>query len=154
MIGTEAQPSAGAQIQPGPKTVSQVLGEICWLMTQSQLHKMMFIADLEWMVMPPVLLEQFRIFYAPDGRPAGLALWGFVSKETEERLRQHKARLAPQEWRGGDNAWLIELIAPFGGQDEMLADLAGGVFKNKTFKYQMTSPTGTVDVVTHTPKTN
>lgn len=35
------------------KTISAVLGEIVWLMSQSPLHKQFFISDLEWFVMTP-----------------------------------------------------------------------------------------------------
>lgn len=138
------------QPAPPPKTVSHVLGEITWLLSQSPLHKNLFIADLEWMVMPAILLEQFRIFHAPDQRPAGLILWASISDETEERLRGGQIRLAPQEWKGGSNLWLIEMVAPFGGQDEMLADAATSIFQGNSFKYQRTGPNG-VEVVTHSP---
>jgi hypothetical protein len=56
-----AQAPAGAA-----RTVSAVLGEMVWLLTQSKRHaQAFFIADLEWMAMPPILLQQFRLFYAP-----------------------------------------------------------------------------------------
>lgn len=135
---------------PPPKTVSHVLGEITWLLSQSQIHKNLFISDLEWAVMPAILLEQFRIYPGADQRPAGLVLWGMVSDETEERLRNHQVKLAPHEWKGGSNAWLIEMVAPFGGQEEMLADMAATIFDGKPFKYQKTGPNG-VEVVTHAP---
>ena len=47
---------------PAPKTVAQMLGEITWLMTQSPIHKQLFIGDLEWFAMPAILVEQFCIF--------------------------------------------------------------------------------------------
>jgi len=50
-----------------------VLGEIVWLMSQSSLHKQFFISDLEWFVMTPVLLQQFRTYYATD-KPVGVVL--------------------------------------------------------------------------------
>lgn len=136
-----------------PKTVSHVLGEITWLFSQSPLHKNLFISDLEWMVMPAILLEQFRIFYGPNQQPAGLILWGSVSDETEQRLINHQIKLAPHEWKGGDNLWLIEMVSPFGGQDEMLADMAATVFKGKSFKYHRTGPNGP-EVVLHNPTTH
>jgi hypothetical protein len=55
------------------KTVAQVLGEITWLMTQSAGHKSFFIGDLEWMVMTPILMQQFRMFYEKD-KPIGVVL--------------------------------------------------------------------------------
>lgn len=142
---TPVQPAAQS-----PKTVSQVLGEITWLLSQSPLHKNLFISDLEWMVMPAILLEQFRIFPGPDQTPAGLVLWGSISEETEGRLRNHQIRLAPYEWKGGPHLWIIEMVAPFGGQDEMLADVAATIFKGKSFKYQIVGPNG-VEVITHSP---
>jgi cytolysin-activating lysine-acyltransferase len=147
---TFATPPAG--MQPA-KTVSQVLGEITWLLSQSPLHKYLFVADLEWFLMPALLLEQFRIFPGANGQPAGLVLWGEISDETEQRLRANKVRLAPHEWKDGPNLWLIEMVAPFGGQDEMLADCAATIFQGKPFKYQLTGPAG-VEVATYQPTIN
>src|SRR5436190_902353 len=58
-------PAAAGQSQATSpaKTVAQVLGEITWLMTQSPRHKAIALGDLEWLVMPAILLRQFRIFY-------------------------------------------------------------------------------------------
>ena len=64
-----------------------MLGEIVWLMSQSPIHKQFYISDLEWFVMTPVLLQQFRIFYASD-RPVGVLLWAFASDEVEARLER------------------------------------------------------------------
>ena len=36
--------------------------------------------------------------------------------------------MAPNDWQSGDRLWLVELIAPFGGQEEMLKDLQVNVF--------------------------
>src|SRR5262245_46848392 len=79
-IFTDLPPSGSA------RTVSAVLGEIVWLLTQSPQHKQaFFLADLEWMAMPPILLQQFRMFYAKD-KPIGVILWAFVSDEVAGRL--------------------------------------------------------------------
>lgn len=126
-----AEDAAARQPQ---KTVSQVLGEVTWLMTQSPTHKQLFIGDLEWFCMPALLLEQFRIYNGPNS-PAAVAFWAYVSEETEERLKAGAHKLRPDEWRNGDRAWLIELVAPFGGQEETLADLAATVFKGEAFKF-------------------
>ena len=116
------------------KTVSHMLGEITWLLSQSQVHKNLFISDLEWMVMPAILLEQFRIFYGPNS-PAAVALWAHVSADTDKRLRDGESRLRADEWKGGDIPWLIELVAPFGAQEEILTDLDKAVFGGKAYNY-------------------
>ena len=130
----------GTPVRPfQQKTVSHVLGEITWLMSQSPLHKQMFIGDLEWFAMPAILLEQFRIFQGPQS-PAGLAMWATLSDEADQRMRAGGSRLRPDEWRSGENLWLVELIAPFGGQDEMLADLAKNVFPGRSFRFHVATP--------------
>lgn len=139
----------------GPqKTVSQVLGEITWLMTQSPVHKQLFVGDLEWFCMPAILLEQFRIFYGPTPQtPAAVALWASVSEETETRLKGGAQKLRPDEWKGGDRLWLIELIAPFGAQDEVMRDLASSVFEGKSFKFHQSTKEGGRTVATYDPST-
>ena len=128
-------------VNPAPKTLAQMLGEITWLMTQSPIHKQLFIGDLEWFAMPAILVEQFRIFYGPNS-PAAVALWAMVSEETEERLKAGAHKLRADEWQGGDRPWLIELIAPFGAQDEILADLSTSVFGGKPFSFHTATPEG------------
>lgn len=123
------------------KTVSQVLGEITWLLTQSPLHKQLFIGDLEWFAMPAILLEQFRIWNGPNS-PAAVAFWALVSDETQERLQAGAHKLRPDEWKAGQNLWLIELVAPFGATDEILADLSASVFEGAPFKFHNVGPDG------------
>ena len=48
------------------------------------------------------------------------------------------------EWTAGDLPWLIELIAPFGGQEEILKDLSSEIFKDKPFTFHTTTPQGRV----------
>jgi len=127
--------SAFNQPTPGPekRTVAQVMGEIVWLLSQSPQHKNFFIADLEWLVMTPILLNQFRIFYAPD-RPIGVAFWAYVNERVDERLSGGNARLAPADWKSGDILWLVDIVAPYGGQEEMLQDLKVKVFPEQPIK--------------------
>ena len=66
--------AAGTAAPKSAPTVSHLLGEITWLMTQSPLHKAMQIGDIEWLAMPALIHRQFYIFRDGD-RPVGLALW-------------------------------------------------------------------------------
>lgn len=118
------------------------VGQIVWLMTQSPAHKNFFISDLEWMVMPPMLLRQFRIFPGKS-QPMGVALWASLSPEVEKRLEAGGTRLAPNEWKSGDSVWLVDLIAPFGHQETMLEDIKKKtIFAGKSFKMHLNSPEG------------
>ncbi|MAU41544.1 MAG: toxin-activating lysine-acyltransferase [Kordiimonas sp.] len=139
-------------------TVSHMLGEITWLLSQSPTHKHFALSDLEWMVMPALMLEQYRIFRSGN-QPLGLALWAYLSDEAEAKLQSGAGRLRPDEWavnmkidpedgvtsEAGGKLWLVDLIAPFHTTenklaDQMLADLIQGPFKGKTFKFHQTDP--------------
>jgi cytolysin-activating lysine-acyltransferase len=123
---TNAEPiTAHACEQTGPpsKTVAQVLGEITWLMTQSPRHKAVPLGDLEWLLMPALLLRQFRIFYKGE-QPVGVALWALADDLVTKRIDANNKRLAAVEWKNGTNMRIIDIIAPFGGEAEMLQQIA------------------------------
>jgi cytolysin-activating lysine-acyltransferase len=111
------------QVEPAPKTVSQVLGEIVWLMTQSPRHKSIALGDLEWLVMPAILLRQFRIFYKGE-QPAGVALWALADDLVAKRIDTGDNRLSAVEWKSGPHMRLVELVAPFGAEAEMRQQVA------------------------------
>jgi cytolysin-activating lysine-acyltransferase len=99
--------------------------------------------------MTPVLLQQFRIFYASfyaSDRPVGVLLWAFVSDEVEARLAQGVTRLRPQDWKSGDKLWVVEAIALFGGPEEMNKDLKANVFPTRQVRYVTTTTEGKKEV--------
>ena len=140
-------PDAGASAGRAP-TVSHVLGEMTWLMTQSPLHKALPIEALEWLTMPALAHEQFYIFR--DGeRPVGLALWAKCSPAAEAKLDKGMIepanRLTLQDWNSGPSVWLVDLIAPFADETNrhreiMLADLISGPLARQAFKFHQTDP--------------
>jgi cytolysin-activating lysine-acyltransferase len=123
------------------KTLAQVLGEVVWLMSQSATHKGFLVSDLEWMVMTPMLLGQFRLFYERE-KPIGVVLWGFVNDEVEARLLTGNARLRPGDWKSGERLWVTDIIAPFGRAegaqvsmaDQMIVDLKEKVFPTRELR--------------------
>jgi cytolysin-activating lysine-acyltransferase len=116
---------AQEQTAPPPKTVSQVLGEITWLMTQSPRHKSLPLGDLEWLLMPAILLRQFRIFYSGE-QPVGVGLWALADGLVAKRIDAGDRRLSAVEWKSGTSMRIVELVAPFGGEAEMRAQLGEG----------------------------
>jgi cytolysin-activating lysine-acyltransferase len=105
-----------------PKTVAQVMGEITWLMTQSPRHKAIPLGDLEWLVMPALLLRQFRIFYKGE-QPVGVALWALADDLVAKRIDAGDRRLTAVEWKSGAAMRIVDIVAPFGGEAEMRAQL-------------------------------
>jgi cytolysin-activating lysine-acyltransferase len=116
--GTNPPGAGQAKAEAPVKTVSQVLGEITWLMTQRPRHKPIPLGDLEWTVMLAILLRQFRIFYQGD-RPVGVAIWALVDDIVAKRIDANDRRLSAVEWKSGPHLRIIDVVAPFGGEAEM-----------------------------------
>ena len=146
----DAAAAADASAAPAPSapTVSHVLGEMAWLLTQSPLHKALAVGDLEWLVMPALILRQFYVFRDGD-RPVGLALWAKCNEAAEAKLErgmiEPENRLTFEEWNSGPAIWLVDLIAPFASQKNrhreiMIADLVSGPLSGQSFKFHLTDP--------------
>ncbi len=133
-----AEASPGAPARP-PATPASVFAGVTWLMTRSPRHRHLFLADLEWAVMPALQARQFRLF-EKDGRPVAFVAWAFVSEEVEGRLKAGGSRLRPADWRSGDRCWIVELIAPFGGEAAVIEELRQTVLADQAFFLQRLDP--------------
>lgn len=145
---TASSANGKAQAKAAPPTVSHFLGEMTWLLTQSPLHRAMAIGDIEWLVMPALIHQQFYVFRDGD-QPVGLALWAKCTSQTVKKLEggmmEPENRLSLEEWNNGDQIWLIDLIAPFANAENrqreiMIADLISGPLKGKRFHFHQTDP--------------
>lgn len=137
----------GSQAKKDPATISQVLGEITWLLSNSSKHSDLKVVELNWLVMPAIVLKQFHLFYSGD-KPIGAALWAMTDAVGEEKIMNDTFRYGVAgdgEWSSGDRRWLVELIAPFSDAENkqaelMFADMLTGVFRNKAFKMMTVDP--------------
>lgn len=132
-----------------------VMGNVLWLMTQSGAHKYLMFSDMDWMLVPPVALQQYRLWRGPvptqpgqeapppgspqaanaPQAPLAFASWAFLTPEAEERLRNDGVRaITEDDWNAGDQAWLMDLIAPFGGIEDAVKELKEVVFPDRTIK--------------------
>lgn len=136
---------AGASAAP---TISHMLGEMTWLLSQSPLHKVLAIGDLEWLVMPALIHEQYYMFRDGD-QPVGLALWAkcgpVAAKKLDAGMIEPENRLTLEEWTNGSQIWLVDLIAPFASMENkhrevMMADLIAGPLAGKAFNFHQTDP--------------
>ena len=57
-----------------------------------------------------------------------------VLADVDAMLARGTTRLRPQDWKSGDKAWVVEVIAPFGGGDAMVADLKSKVFAGRELR--------------------
>jgi len=146
-------PAASGQASADSATarddMSRILGQIVSLLGQSPTHKHVFLADLEWMVLPALVLRQVRVWRRETDRgnlPVAYASWAMVTPDVDRRLSQGQKKLRPDEWNAGDIAWLIDLVAPYGGADTALQELANQVVPNGVIKVLTPNAGGGVSV--------
>jgi cytolysin-activating lysine-acyltransferase len=90
-----------------------------WLMGRDPVRREMRVGELDWRLMPPLVLDQMQIVTRFDV-PWGFCTWAFVSEAVHGRLSSPQAQIDPHEWHGGPIPWIIEVCAPFGGADEVV----------------------------------
>jgi cytolysin-activating lysine-acyltransferase len=122
------------------------LGPVTWLMMQQGASRHAFVADLEWRVMPALVLEQAKL-YMKDNAPIAFVSWARLSAEAAERYRRPPHHLGPADWKSGDQVWLVDLIAPFGGAQEALKDLRENVFPTSKIHQLAPAAEGAVRVI-------
>jgi len=141
--GSPDGPSKEAQMRAAV-AIRQSLAftQIVSVLMRSPHYKHYTLADLEWLVLPPLVTGQFSVAEAsvgPNGPkvPAAIALWASVSAEVDKRLSgdlNAPMRLRPDEWRSGDTLWLIDAVGDPRIVPELLKRLRESVFKQKDLK--------------------
>ena len=97
------------------KRMQASFGEVVTLLMRSPQFKGMPLAALEQLVVPPIVAGQAMIAEAQNKKtglvaPAAAILWAKVSDEVDQRLSEAQGQslnLSQQDWKSGDNPWLI-----------------------------------------------
>jgi hemolysin-activating ACP:hemolysin acyltransferase len=133
------------------RLASASVADAIGLMMRSERHRHYSLADLEWLILPPLMLNQVMFAYARPQVPAekaaaaakagwtgemppmpvAMVTWALVSKEVAAKLDgQKKAgvpfRLAPHEWKSGKDVRVINALGQPKAAQELLAKLKAG----------------------------
>ncbi|MEM9634464.1 MAG: toxin-activating lysine-acyltransferase [Pseudomonadota bacterium] len=110
------------------------LGETVGMLLRDPKFRHLSLADLEWLVLPPLAANQVLTMRGKIKDKAGIengltvplaiAFWAKVSEEIDRKLEVQKEaaaplRLAPSDWVSGDIPWLVLMSGP----DEILPKL-------------------------------
>lgn len=120
-MNTNTLEDAKAELQKLP-----LLGPALWLFARDEVRRFTFVADLDWRLMPPLVLDQCQLLQK-DGVPWAFCTWAWVDDAVHARLQSGEVRLAPHEWRQGKHPWLVDVVGPFGDLDEVAAQFASTV---------------------------
>ena len=135
--GSDSPLVAKARRQAAAMHNSLALTQIIGVLLRSQHYRQYRLADLEWLVIPPVLAGQYRIgeTRTKDGAtmPVAVVLWAKVSPEVDARLAQSddaRNRLKPDEWTSGDIVWLVHAAGEPRFVRHLLKQLSETAFKD------------------------
>ncbi len=160
--GAQAQnqqpsPSLGDRAEATAKLAavqkSLAFTQIVSLMMRSPQHRTYSLSDLEWLFLPALQANQFRIAEAKfngTNVPAGFLLWASVSPDVNKRLSETasaQVRLRPEDWRSGDILWIIEAVGDPRAIGPLLKAFRDQNPNGRSAKVRITSKDGKVSVV-------
>lgn len=112
-------PASADHAQPGPfDDRAAAFGRLIALMMSSPKHANMTLAQANGLIGPALTLGQVAFMGArsADDGPVAIAAavwWAYVSPEVDARLTasiEPHLRLLPNDWKSGDQPWLIDAI--------------------------------------------
>lgn len=112
--------ASGADLQQGEAASTRLLfrlGEIMSVLMRAPQYRAAPLGDVQALVLPPLMSGQYLVAEARSKSrgfisPVAVALWAKVSREVDKRLSESldkPIKLAPDEWKSGDIAWLVVL---------------------------------------------
>lgn len=121
--------------------LAPLLGAAIALMMESPFHQHMFLADMKWLLIPPLQLQQF-IFFRKHETPIAFASWALLDSETEARVSKGQMRLKPEEWNKGDRLWIIGIVASLGAHDDIIKKVKEERFPDQSLNFLQLSNGG------------
>ncbi|MBI5790271.1 MAG: toxin-activating lysine-acyltransferase [Rhodocyclales bacterium] len=121
---SSAHPPHLAEIRAAAQQLAKlpILGPALWLYARDAAKKYLFLADIDARLMPPLVLDQCRIWFR-EGIPWAFVTWAKVSDEVNQRLADGIGQIAPHEWNGGPHVWLVDVVSPFEKADALIEEL-------------------------------
>lgn len=106
-----------------------LLGAVSWLMMQQSATRHTLLSELEWRVLPALILDQAKLFMR-DNAPIAYVSWAKLSDDVAKRYQAAPHHLSASDWKSGEQIWIVDLCTPFGGMQEVMKDLRENVFPN------------------------
>lgn len=94
------------------------------LMMLSDLHKQWTVSDLDRLLIPPIQMGQC-LFAIKDDSPIAFVSWALFSEEASLAFANRARPLRKEDWRSGDQLWIVDFIGPFGFVPEIVRMFKG-----------------------------
>ena len=142
--------------------LAQTFAQVVAVLMRDPNFKKLTLADLEWLVLPPLMAGQFRLAHLQQPQPGNekqpgmlipvaVALWARVSPAIDKRLSENldeAVRLQPNEWASGDKLWLMVAAGDPRTVPSFVQQLEKTEFKDKQVKLRRRGADGKVAVAT------
>jgi cytolysin-activating lysine-acyltransferase len=133
-----------------------LFGEIVSVLMRSQQFRGLSLADLETLVVPALISNQFFVVETQSKEngfvdPVGAAMWATVSAEVDQRLSTNldqPIKLSPNEWKSGDIPWLVVAAGDARLLNPVLQKIRDTAFKGSPLKLRTRDENGRVAVGT------
>lgn len=110
-----------------------MLGPVTWLLMSNPMTRHTLLSDCEWRLLPPLALDQIKL-YVQDEKPVAFVTWARLSDSVAERYRLPPHHLAGSDWSSGDQIWIVDVVTPFGGAQDVLNNLRQKVFPGQAIR--------------------
>ena len=114
--------------------VYETIGKLTSLLAHSSMHSHFTVKDIADILMPPIILNQYRIYSANNATAVGFVCWGMFSPDVERKLVHSKSVLELSDWTSGNQPFVTDFIAPFGHAKMIVRDLKTGIFADHVVK--------------------
>jgi hemolysin-activating ACP:hemolysin acyltransferase len=133
-----------------------LFGEIVSVLMRSQQFRGLSLADLETLVVPALISNQFFVVETQSKEngfvaPVGAAMWATVSAEVDQRLSTNldqPIKLSPNEWKSGDIPWLVAAAGDARLLNPVLQKIRDTALKGSPLKLRTRDENGRVAVGT------
>ena len=98
---------------------SEALGRRVWLMGHSRHHASYKVSDIYRLILPAIANYQYRVWDG-ENNPQGFMIWAWLTDEASENYERGSVHITGQDFVGGNNLWIVELVMPFGNAKQML----------------------------------
>lgn len=112
-----------------PQSSHFSLGVAVDLARYSPYHRRWKVASVERLVIAAIDIGHF-IVYEDNARPVGFVTYAFLSHQVENKLLNREGAMLPEDWKSGEQPWVIDVLAPFGHGPAIVKELRVHQFPN------------------------
>ncbi|MET0653872.1 MAG: toxin-activating lysine-acyltransferase [Hyphomicrobiaceae bacterium] len=149
--------------------MGQAFSQVIAVLMRDPSFRQVRLADLEWLVIPPLMCGQYKLAQAPVQQltgqqpdtakpqeggvlvPVAVGLWARVSAQVDKRLAEtldKNVRLRPSEWTSGEYLWLMAVAGDPRAVPHFVEQLAKSEFKGKQVKMRLRGADGKITIKT------